>query len=68
NELLIEGTKKEIKKQEDIINLYSNLYGEFELKSVNNHTGLSEFDEDKSFFDYIKPKNNNNDFNNEQIA
>ncbi|USK30831.1 ATP-dependent helicase [Bacillus sp. CMF21] len=57
----------ELNKTEEIISVYSNLYGRIEIKEKIEHKGLSELDEDKSFFEYLKPKNDNNDFNFEQI-
>ncbi|PEY47872.1 hypothetical protein CN356_31325, partial [Bacillus cereus] len=52
---------------EDVMNLYQGIYGELEHDERKEQHVLSEYDEDKGFFDFLKPKNDNNDFNNEQI-
>ncbi|MEC2849371.1 hypothetical protein P9X17_31010 [Bacillus cereus] len=49
------------------MNLYQGIYGELEYDEGKEQHVLSEYDEDKGFFDFLKPKNDNNDFNNEQL-
>ncbi|WP_255298292.1 UvrD-helicase domain-containing protein [Bacillus thuringiensis] len=58
---------KELVHAEDVMNLYQGIYGELEYDERKEQHVLSEYDEDKGFFDFLKPKNDNNDFNNEQI-
>ncbi|HHY0837639.1 TPA: ATP-dependent helicase [Bacillus thuringiensis] len=58
---------KELVHAENVMNLYQGIYGELEYDKEKEQHVLSEYDEDKGFFDFLKPKNDNNDFNNEQI-
>ncbi|WP_438298445.1 ATP-dependent helicase [Sporosarcina sp. FA15] len=60
--------KNELNKQEEMILTYSELYGAIKVKDqIENDEAISEFDEDKGFFDFLKVKNGNNDFNHDQI-
>ncbi|WJX08189.1 ATP-dependent helicase [Bacillus cereus] len=58
---------KELVYAENVMNLYQGIYGELEYDEGKQQHILSDFDEDKGFFDFLRPKNDNNDFNNEQI-
>ncbi|MCI4251552.1 ATP-dependent helicase [Bacillus sp. CCB-MMP212] len=58
---------KESVHAEKVMNLYQGIYGELEYDEGKEQHVLSDYDEDKGFFDFLKPKNDNNDFNNEQI-
>ncbi|MCC2384501.1 UvrD-helicase domain-containing protein [Bacillus cereus] len=51
----------------EVINDYKNRYGELPLEVNNQENTITEYDQDKEFFDYMKPMNNNNDFNKDQV-
>lgn len=60
--------QNELIKQEEMIATYSELYGAIKVKDkIGNGVIISEFDEDKGFFYFLKSKNGNNDFNHDQI-
>ncbi|MGE7683911.1 UvrD-helicase domain-containing protein [Peribacillus simplex] len=66
-ELEITAQNKEIQEKEKLITTYSMYYGEIINVDRKGDKGLSEHDQDKSFFDFLRPKNDNNDFNNDQV-
>lgn len=59
---------KEIHNRDKVIKAFQKSYGALSIEEEQNKSSVSEYDEDKSFFDYIKPKNDNNDFNNDQVT
>ncbi|MDP1421160.1 UvrD-helicase domain-containing protein [Peribacillus simplex] len=66
-ELEITAQNKEIQEKEKLITTYSKYYGDILDVDRKGNKGLSEHDQDKSFFDFLRPKNDNNDFNDDQV-
>ncbi|UAL54469.1 ATP-dependent helicase [Metabacillus dongyingensis] len=66
-ELEITAQNKEIQEKEKLITTYSKYYGDIIDVDRKGNKGLSEHDQDKSFFDFLRPKNDNNDFNDDQV-
>ncbi|MDM5338492.1 ATP-dependent helicase [Fictibacillus enclensis] len=66
-ELEIKAQNKEIQEKEKLITAYNKFYGDVIDLDRKGNKGLSELDQDKSFFDFLKPKNDNNHFNDDQV-
>ncbi|MFJ7681675.1 ATP-dependent helicase [Peribacillus butanolivorans] len=65
--LEITAQNKEIQEKEKLITTYSKYYGDIIEVDRKGNKGISEHDQDKSFFDFLRPKNDNNDFNDDQV-
>ncbi|EPY7708930.1 MULTISPECIES: ATP-dependent helicase [Bacillus] len=59
--------EKELLQTQAIINHYQSYYGVMTYENIKEEQMISDFDEDKGFFEFLKPKNDNNDFNREQV-
>lgn len=66
-ELETTAQNKEIQEKEKLITTYRKYYGDIIYVDRKGNKGHSEYDQDKSFFDFLRPKNDNNDFNDDQI-